>query len=134
MIWNLLRRRRLRRRGLFCYHDGRKTRWADPMAVWRHLCNHSQVNMDTVADTVDAREEPETTNFLTALCEAFGVQRFDSETTSGLRDGELFDLFYALSDHFSALKKNSSPGPILSPPTESESSIFPEPPVAAASS
>lgn len=129
MQWlrNLLDRRQ-RRRGLFRYHDGRRWRYGDPFLIWRRLQNHEKCNLETMAPELDEGKEPESTIVLEAIAEVFGVQRWNDETCTGLIDWELVALLSQLDEFLEGLKKNINPGPISSPPMESESSISPVPP------
>lgn len=110
--------RRQRQRELFEYWDGEKLRRGDPFRLWRALNNHSKMNLEN-APLVDKGEEPETTIFVKAIAEVFNVKRWDGE--SGLTDWEMLRLLFDFSDFNIALKKNTSPMPISSPPTDSES-------------
>lgn len=114
----LAARRQTRQRELFEYWDGSTIRRGDPFRLWRALKNHQKMNMDD-APLIDAGQEPETTIFVEAIAEVFGVQRWDGK--KGLIDWEILNLLFDLSDYNIALKKNISPMPISSPPTGSES-------------
>lgn len=122
-IRHLLERRRLAQRGLFRYHDGQRTRYGDPFAIFRALHNDPVVNMERAPDSVDAGEEPETSQFMELLAKSFDVSRWDGR--SGLSDWELMALFGAFTDYLDELKKNISPGLTSSKPTASESSASP---------
>lgn len=126
--------RRLHRRGLFRYHDGRHWRYGDPFLMWRRLHNHSKCNLETMAPELDDGNEPEASIVLDAICEVFGVQRWDEESKTGLIDWELIGLLAQLNGFLNDLKKNTSPGQILSEPMDSESSISPAPPAEATNS
>ncbi len=120
--------RRLHQRGLFRYHDGRRWRHGDPFLIWRRLHNHPKCNLETMAPELDEGKEPGATIVLDAICQVFDVQRWDDHGKSGLIDWELIGLLAQLDAFLDDLKKNTSPGPISSEPTESESSISPAPP------
>lgn len=112
----------LQRRGLLPFFDGIRQRWADPFLVWRALYNHPVVNLEKHGAAADEGSEPETTEYIKAIVEVFGVQRWDDVTRTGLTDWEILHLIPQLSSHLVALKKNTSPGPTSSPPTEPVSS------------
>jgi hypothetical protein len=106
---------------LLRYWAGDGWRYGDPFAIYRKLWNHPELNIEAQAPLVDAGQEPETTIFVTALAEVFGVERWDPETRRGLTDWEILDCFQQLNEYMLALKKNTSGWPTSSPPTESES-------------
>jgi hypothetical protein len=116
-----LERRRLQDRGLFRYHDGTRTRYADPFVVWRALNNHPEMNLEKQADFVDIGQEPETTTVVKAFCDVFDVKRWDDTKRTGLMDWEILDLINQLEGFLAPLKKNISLGQTSSPPTESAS-------------
>lgn len=122
-VTRLLERRRLAQRGLFRYHDGARVRYGDPFAIYRTLYNDPVVNLERSMDSVDAGEEPETTQLMELLAKTFDAKRWDGQ--SGLTDWELLALFGAFTDYLDGLKKNISPGPTWSRPTDSESSVSP---------
>ncbi|WP_321376933.1 hypothetical protein [Trichococcus shcherbakoviae] len=120
---NYFRKRDIRRwerdRFLFEYYDGKQVRRGDPFRLQRELQNHPKMNLIDMAPFVDQGREPETSICLEATAEIFGVKRWDGE--SGLTDWEILGLLGELSGYLNALKKNTSPGPILSQPTASAS-------------
>lgn len=122
LVQYLTASRRLRQRGLFSFWDGSRTRYADPFKVWREIANHQDLNLESMADEIDRGAEPETSIAVTVICQAFAVERWSDETHRGLTDSELLNLLADFQAHLEALKKNGSPGPILSPATGSESS------------
>ncbi len=109
---NRLRRRRYRRRGLFDYNDGRRTRWVDPFVVWRKLNEHKTLDLENQAPYVDQGIEPQTTIVITALCEVFDLKRFDDATGRGLMDIEVLDVLAKLHVFTEAVKKNTARQPI----------------------
>jgi hypothetical protein len=121
------RRRRLRERALLRYWDGSIWRHGDPFAIWRKLINNADVNWEAVAPLVDTGQEPETTQAVQAICEAFDVRRWDEASGTGLTDWEITQLPGALDAYFDEQKKSISPGPTSSGPTAGESSSVPEP-------
>lgn len=129
-LWRRLQGRRRSRRGLFSYWDGTRTRWADPIRLYRELFNHPAYNLQRDADDADELVEPATTNVIKLTCEVFGVQRWDDLAGRGLLDQEILALFPALAAHLEEQKKTTASGSTSSPPTDSESSICPEPPAA----
>jgi hypothetical protein len=125
--WKRWRQWKRRQRGFFHYFDGTGDRWGDPFFIWRAIASHPKVNFSDITGAMDAGQEPETTDALNALCEVFGVQRWNPETQAGLSDWEIMNLLGDFSDYLDALKKNINSGPTLSPPTEPESSTLQEP-------
>jgi len=117
-----------RARGLYRYFNGRRWLHGDPIALFRAIKHHPKLNLETMAPDIDANVEPETTIFFDAVCEVFSCTRLDPRTGRGLTDAELCGVLDGLTELMEGLKKNSSPGPISSPPADSESSQFQEPP------
>lgn len=127
-------RRLKNRRSLFRYWNGERDVYGDPFYIWRQILNHPKFNAETMAFLVDEGSEPETTICVEAMCEIFGVQRWDSDTQSGLTDMEIIMLLDSFDAYLSGVKKNSSTGATSSPPTDSESSTSTEAPKEATSS
>ena len=128
-VFEFLRRRRYQRRGLFVFRDDRgRLRAIDPWRTARALLNHGRFNYPDDVPLAFAGQEPEATNLVEMVAEVFGVRRYDESTGAGLSDQELAGLVMNFEDFNAAQKKNTSPGPISSPPTGLESSDSPEPP------
>lgn len=121
-------RRIKNQRGLFRYHDGERWRYADPFATWRSIINHSRFSIETMALEVDRGGEPETTICIEAMCEVFGVERWDKATNRGLTDWQILSLLDQFDRYLTSVKKNSSTGPTSSAPTDSDSSPVQVPP------
>lgn len=119
-------RRFERERALFRFWDGTGWRSIDPWRTWRAVQNCKTFSFANQLFLVDAGEDQETNACIAALCEIFGVQRFDG--TAGLTDWEILSLYLSLSDYLDALKKNTSPGPTSSPPSDPPSSTSPASP------
>ena len=100
--------------------------YADPFKVWRDILNHAKFNVETMAHLVDEGAEPETTVCVEAMCEIFGVTRWNAENTTGLTDMEILTLLDRFDRYLSDVKKNSSLGATSSVPTDSESSTSKE--------
>lgn len=124
--WRL--RRATKQRLLFQYHDGKQTRYGDPFGLWRALHAHPTLNLERDADALDRGEEPAATQAITALCQIFGVQRWNEQTGRGLTDWEVCDLIVQLQQYLDALKKNTSAGPTSPEPTGLPSSTGQEAP------
>ena len=123
----LVDRRLKKRRSLFRYWNGKREVYGDPFSIWRQILNHPKFNAETMAFLVDEGSEPETTICVEAMCEIFGVQRWDAETQTGLTDMEIIMLLDGFDNYLSTVKKNSSLGATSSPATASESSTSTEP-------
>ncbi len=121
-------RRLKKRRSLFRYWNGEKHVYADPFKVWRAILNHPKFNVETMAHLVDDGVEPETTMCVDAMCEIFGVTRWDAQDTTGLTDMEILTLLDSFDTYLANVKKNSSLGVTSSPPTDSVSSSSQEAP------
>lgn len=105
LVTAIFRRRRQRRMDLLRYWDGTGWRYGDPFLLYRKLWSHPELNIEAQAPLVDAGQEPETTIFVTALAEIFGVERWDPDTGRGLTDWEVLDCFQQLNEYMVALKK-----------------------------
>ena len=90
---------------VFEFWDGTTFRRCDPWRAYRAIEDHKLFNLDRLQDAIELIE-PETTYFVEAICEAFGVQEFDEKTGRGLTRGEMYELFDSLVGFFFALKKN----------------------------
>ncbi|MCP4539917.1 MAG: hypothetical protein GY832_22485 [Chloroflexi bacterium] len=111
-------RRRLKGRGLFCFHDGQRYRYVDPLRMWREIECHEKFNLKTMPELVEKREEPESSIFYAAMCEVFGVEQFDDSTSRGMTNEEVMALLANLADFLGAVKKNISNGQTSPPDTE----------------
>ncbi len=111
MIWpfSCLRARRNVSRGLFPYHDGVRQRWGDPFTIYRRL-KSGDVDLGQIGDAVDRQEEPETTQAIKLVCNAFDVTPWDDGTETGLTDMEILDLPKSMGDYLGGVKKNSNTG------------------------
>lgn len=129
------RKRRQRRRAekerlLFSFWDGTAFRRVDPFRTWRSLCTNPKFDLVKHGPMMDAGIEPETTIGLTAICEAFGIERWCESTGRGLTDMEIMDLCDVFTVWLEEVKKKFGQQPTSSPPTAGESSIAPVPPPA----
>jgi hypothetical protein len=118
----LARWRRNRGRLIYSYHDGEKWRRADPFLLWRKLLHHPTVNLVEILPLAELGSEPETTQAVETVAEAFGVTRWEERSQSGLLDWEILRLVNDFERWMAALKKNTSLGPISPPATGSASS------------
>lgn len=111
MIWPLamLADRAKRKRGLFPYWDGERKRWADPFTIYRGL-SASDVDLESMAPAIDEQKEPETTQAIDCICQAFDVSRWSDKTCTGLTDWEILGLVEQLDNYVNGVKKKSSPG------------------------
>ena len=111
-ITSWMERRRLRGRGLFRFFDGRRYRHVDPLRMWREVEHHSEFNLETMPEAVAVRDEKASEAFYAAMCEVFGIERFDDSTGRGMTDEEIMGLLVDLSEFLGAVKKNIDTGPI----------------------
>lgn len=114
-------------REIFEYHDGERTRYGDPYAIWRALTQDPEINLERISPEVDAGKEPETSQFLALLRRVFDVKPFDGATGTGLTDFQTLALTGHLRKFTVAVKKNSSSGPTSPTSTELPSSTGPAP-------
>jgi hypothetical protein len=103
-------RRRLRRRGLYEYFDGRQWRFVDPYALFRRITTDATVNLAEIGPAAQQGREPEVTQLAEFVCGHFEVQRFDPATRVGLTDAELLGLLSDFWGYVEALKKNGARG------------------------
>ena len=127
LIDKLTGRAALKRRGLLPFFDGTRQRWGDPFLLWRKIFTHPLIDLNRHGAAADVGREPETSEYVQALTEIFGVARWDDRCKKGLTDWEVLDLVRKLSTHLMALKKNISPGPTSSPSSASAASSGREP-------
>lgn len=113
---------RLKRRGLYGFFDGKRTRYVDPIATWRKLEHHPTVDLDAIIPCLNEGMEPETSQMLGVLAETFDVKRYDPATQEGLTDREVVNLLDGLVEHMETLKKNTGTPPTSPAPTVSASS------------
>lgn len=127
-LLRFLRTRRLvQSRAILAYWDGQRVRYGDPFAIWRNL-TQGEPNLQLLAPYVDQGQEPETSQYLAKVCAAFGVQRWDDATQTGLPDWQIVGLVGQLANYQELVKKNASPGPTSPESMDSESSTGQEPP------
>jgi len=108
---------------IFRYHNGLFWTAADPILLWRQLLNRPELNYDGIAAALDAGQEPESSQAIEALCQVFGLTRFDARRGAGLTDLEMLDMLGDFQEYLATVKKNISPGPTSPAPGESWSSI-----------
>jgi len=120
-------RRRLRGRGLFRYHDGRRIRYADPALLWRKLLNDPRLDFEVMLPLADQGKEPEATTVGKVLCEIFEVEPWDDTRRTGLTSWEVLDLVRQFDEYLDALKKNTSPSRMPLQLSGYGSSTSPEP-------
>ena len=65
-------------------HDGEKTRYGDPYAMWRALTQDPEINLERIAPEVDEGREPETSQFLGLIRKVFAVKTFERRSGTGL--------------------------------------------------
>ena len=118
-----LLRFRDRGREIYRYHDGRRWRRADPLAVYRALKAHPEFDWD--ADPAVAELEwkiPEEKDFTSwrksvdAARDVFGVPRFED---GGLTESELSGLLVDFTAYLGVQKKSGNPPPTSPPATAS---------------
>lgn len=105
--WN--EQRQARHRGLFAYRDGARLRYGDPAVIWRKLLNHPKYEFANVVQLATVGQEPEYSQLLEIVSDAFGVQRWDEAEQTGLTEWGLVGLLQQFDEYLTALKKNTSP-------------------------
>lgn len=128
-IRNWFRSRRIKRaRLLFEFWDGERFRRVDPWVVWRTFKEDKDFNYETQLDIAQNGESPEIGLFVAAMCNAFGVKRYDEKTNTGMTESEMFVLLSDLGFFFDALKKNGSTSSTASQPTDLDTSTLSDSP------
>ena len=89
-------------------------RRCDPWRALREIHDDKHFNFDNVRDALEEDGE-DRRKLLDAVCNAFGVRRFDEPSGEGLTESELLALFDDLIGYMVALKKN---GPTYSTSAE----------------
>jgi len=102
------RRWRLTKEGaLFRYYNGRRIVYGDVLSLYRRITTH-EANIPALLDAVDAQQEPETTQFLNAVCDVFGLERYNEKTGRGLTEWEIIAVFVRFLELLESLKKKYS--------------------------
>jgi hypothetical protein len=115
------RRNAQKNRAIFQYWDGRKTRHADPMQIYRELACHPTFIWSQHPQQVE-RDYDALRITLAALREVFHVFPLSKDGKSGLSDGETLGLLIQFAEFIDLAKKNTSNLLILPPPTVRASS------------
>lgn len=90
--------RRIRKALLFSFWDGERIRSVDGERLWRAIANHP-ILTDPLFQVEAAKDQPEKVDqYLDAVAEVFGVQRYDPSSGKGLTDGELANTIVAFSE------------------------------------
>lgn len=124
-ILKRLRERKLRKeREVFTYFDGERFRSLDPWRCYRAFISHPKfeaIDMEEAAEGI----EPHCTDALDAICESFGLERFDMATGRGMTDAEVFDFLSDLHTYMEDLKKKRQSG-ATSPSATANPSLPPQ--------
>lgn len=118
------RRRQQKHRGIFHYWDGQRERAADPFEILRAIADDPEYSDDRepklmlVDDFTVSDEAAQKT--VRCVRRAFGVKSFNE---GGLLEAECLDLIDEFYGFLGALKKNTSPSPISSEPTQMSSTV-----------
>lgn len=107
-----------RRRSIFRYYDGSKTRAIDPIAVAIALHEHPKFTFRHLQEAAAGDQEAMLIVAATA-CDVFGVTPLAADGKSGLTIPERLELMLVFDVYCLALKKNIAPSPI--PPTSTVS-------------
>jgi hypothetical protein len=118
-IWN-------RRRLIFRYHDGVRTRRADPIELAAGLHAHDAYLHSHLSEAVDGDRDAIDIVARTA-CDVFGVHPLAVDGKSGMTVAERVELMLAFDLYLIELKKNIDPSPTQRIFTESTSVKSPEP-------
>ena len=109
-ILSWLRRRRLNRRALFTYWNGRQWRHADPAVIWRQLHAVEEGNLAELVRQADAGREPAATIVYEHLVRVFDLDELDLATGLGVTRWEALELVQQFWECLSSLKKKFTHG------------------------
>ena len=123
------RNRRLERRAVFSYHDGQRKRYADPYVIYRRLTSDPEIDLVSVAAGYDAGDAEDTDAVVALTRKVFDLPPLDETNGEGLTSGEVLSLYFEYNAYLEQQKKSTDTGPISPAPTDSGSSITPEPQV-----
>jgi len=101
---------RNRKRLIWQYYDGRRTRWADPLLIWSRLAIDE--DWPEMVAQAEAGQEPGLSQVRRRLTEAFEAEPFDPQTGRGLTTWDLLDLFTQYMAYLEGLKKKRDSGPM----------------------
>ncbi len=107
-----------KRRLLFRFHDGRRTRSVDPVEIAMALHSHDVFLYQHLIDAADGDVDSQKVVAQTA-CDVFGVHPLDSDHRIGLTIAERIELVMAFDLYLMSLKKSIDP--TLTPPSFTES-------------
>jgi hypothetical protein len=116
-MWPFRKRKRL----LFRFWDGEKSRAADPLSLLRNLDLHQTFNLENSIPLIAKGDSKTIGEAILAIREVFGVKAW-SESQPGLTEGETVDLLFSFLEFNQVLKKNIVPTPTLPSPSESNHS------------
>lgn len=108
-------------REIFRFWDGKAHRGIDPIKALRALHTHDTFNIATDPLMAEKGDQESIAKTLQAIRDAFGVTEYSEQNgkSSGLTEGEQFELFWQFFEFVDALKKNTGPKPTLPERTES---------------
>ena len=81
----------------------------DVLTLYRKIIHH-EADIVSLLPAVDNQQEPETTQFLEAVTEIFGLTRYDENSGKGLTEWEIIAVFMRFLEHLNELKKKVLPG------------------------
>lgn len=109
-MFSWFRRRRLSRRALFTYWNGREWRHADPAVIWRQLHAVEGGNLGDLVRLADAGREPAATIVYDHLVKVFDLDELDPATGTGVTRWEALEMVQQFWECVSGLKKKFSRG------------------------
>ena len=106
---------RPRKREIYRYHDGQRTRGADPIEVLRKMGNHEKFvfekHVAECASPEPAISEPAAEISIAATRDIFGIKPWSDETESGLTELETLAVLNGFCEFIDGLKKNGNGQP-----------------------
>ena len=103
---------------LFKYWDSTQWRYIDPVTAFRKCQHHEAMDWDNKGTLIEAGSEPETTEYVQAICDIFDVEKYDESTGEGLTETELAGLLNHLTEWLLGVKKNTSGSSTSPEPTD----------------
>lgn len=102
-------------REIFIYHDGSRTRRADPAVVLRKLIEHPSYLPYEHPQLAAKGDQDALREMLAACQQVFGVQPYDGDKRTGLLEEEQIQLMIAFGEFCGNVKKNTSLSLISAP-------------------
>lgn len=91
---------------LFRFYDGQTWRCEDPLLIRQRIDSHPDYRWDVHPAMAEKGDAKAFEIVLNAICEGFGVTRYDWQTKTGLTQAELLELLNKFAIYLDSIKKN----------------------------